>query len=109
MHKNQCSTFNIIIRTYVYTSFVASSVTNAVAISNAPNATNGLNSITVICTIHPNSTADQCVVRVVDDVGMNRTGMYIILNTIIATANMYVYNTIQMCVYISTTSIILAF
>ena len=95
MHKNQCSTFNIIIRTYVYTSFVASSVTNAVVVPNAPNATNGLNSITVICTIHPNSTADQCVVRAVDDVGINRTGMCIILSTIIRVATV-----LQTCMYI---------
>ena len=52
----------------------ASSVTDTVAILNAPNATNGLHSITVICAIHPNSTADQCVVMAMDDGKVTRTG-----------------------------------
>ena len=33
--------------------------------------------ITVTCTIHPDSTADQCVVRAVDDDGVTRTGSYV--------------------------------
>ena len=37
---------------------LGSSVTNAVAILNTPDATNELHSITVTCTIHPDSTAD---------------------------------------------------
>ena len=53
---------------------LASSVTNAVAILNAPNATNELHSITVNCTIHPNSTADQCVVMAMTDSKVNTTG-----------------------------------
>ena len=50
-------------------------MTNAVAILNAPNATNELHSITVTCTIHPDSTADQCVVVAMADGRVTRTGM----------------------------------
>ena len=54
-------------------------MTNAVATLSAPNATNEIHSITVICTIHPNSTADQCVVMAMDDGGReNRTGNHIV-------------------------------
>ena len=52
----------------------ASSVTDTIAILSAPNGTNGLHSITVICTIHPNSTADQCMVMAMDDGKVTRTG-----------------------------------
>ena len=34
-----------------------------------PNASSILQSITVTCTIHPNSTADQCVVMAMADGG----------------------------------------
>ena len=51
-------------------------MTNAITILNAPNATNELHSITVTCTIHPDSTADQCVVMAIDDSGENSTGIY---------------------------------
>ena len=33
-----------------------------------------LYNITVTCAIHPESTADQCVVRAVDNDGVTRTG-----------------------------------
>ena len=33
-----------------------------------------LYNITVTCTIHPNSTADQCAVMAIDDGGVIRTG-----------------------------------
>ena len=49
-------------------------MTNAVATLNAPNATNELHSITVTCIIHPNSTADQCVVMAMADGRENTTG-----------------------------------
>ena len=49
-------------------------MTNAVAILNAPNATNELHSITVTCTIHPDSTADQCVVMAMADDRVTRIG-----------------------------------
>ena len=48
---------------------LASSVTNAVTTLSTPNATNELHSITVTCTIHPDSTADQCVVMAMADDG----------------------------------------
>ena len=54
---------------------------NTVAILNAPNATNEVHSITVTCTIHPNSTADQCVVMAMDD-GVISTGNHIDLEYI---------------------------
>ena len=56
---------------------LASSVTNAVSILNAPNAINELHSITVNCTIHPNSNADQCVVMAMANDKVNTTGNYI--------------------------------
>ena len=56
---------------------LATSVTNAVSILNAPNATNELYSITVTCTVHPNSDADQCVVMAMADGKLNTTGAYI--------------------------------
>ena len=62
---------------YVFLQPSASSVTNTVAILSAPNATNGQHSITVICTIHPDSTADLCVVMAVGDDKVNRTGNHI--------------------------------
>ena len=49
-------------------------MTNAVTTLNAPNATNELHSITVTCTIHPDSTADQCVVMAMADGRVTRTG-----------------------------------
>ena len=52
-------------------------MTNTVAILNTPNATNELHSITVTCTIHPDSTADQCVVMAMADGRVTRTGMYV--------------------------------
>jgi len=39
-----------------------------------PNASNELHSITVNCTIHPDSTADQCVVMAMADGRVTRTG-----------------------------------
>ena len=38
-----------------------------------------LYNITVTCTIHPESTADQCLVRAVDDGGVIRIGNVYIL------------------------------
>ena len=49
-------------------------MTGAVTILNAPNATNEPYSITVVCTIHPDSTADQCVVMAMADGRVTRTG-----------------------------------
>ena len=66
---------------------LASSVTDTVAILNAPNATNEVHSITVTCIIHPNSTSDQCVVMAIDD-GVISTGNH---NNLIAPVNMYMY------------------
>ena len=60
---------------------LAPSVTNTVAMLNAPNATNEVHSITVTCTIHPNSTADQCVVMAMND-GVISTGNHIDVNLI---------------------------
>ena len=63
---------------------VASSVTNTVSVLISPNPTNELYKITVTCTTHPDSTADQCVVVAMADGGMNNsTGMYIHMHTMI--------------------------
>ena len=67
----------------------ASSVTDTVAILNVPNTTNEVHSITVTCTIHPNSTADQCVVMAMDDGRVISTGNHIDVNLIPA-MNMYI-------------------
>ena len=50
------------------------SVMDATSVLNAPNAINELHSITVTCTIHPDSTADQCVVTAMADGRVARTG-----------------------------------
>ena len=47
---------------------------DAMSVLNAPNAINELHSITVTCTIHPDSTADQCVVTAMADGRVARTG-----------------------------------
>ena len=53
---------------------VASSVTNTTVTLISPNVTSELYNITVTCTIHPDSTADQCVVMVMDDGRVTRNG-----------------------------------
>ena len=50
------------------------SVSDAMAVLSTPDVSSILQSIIVTCTIHPNSTADQCVVMAMDDGGVNRTG-----------------------------------
>ena len=47
---------------------------DAVIVLSTPNANNELHSITVTCTIHRDSTADQCVVMAMDDNGINKIG-----------------------------------
>ena len=52
-----------------------------------------LYNITVTCTIHPDSTANQCLVRVVDDGGVTRIGNVYILQVtalMLAIIRMYV-------------------
>ena len=49
-------------------------MTNTSVTLTSPNVTNELYNITVTCTIHPDSTADQCVVIAVADGEVNRTG-----------------------------------
>ena len=53
---------------------VASSVINATPMPVCTPAVNELYNITVTCTIHPESTADQCVVMAKADGRVNRTG-----------------------------------
>jgi len=55
-------------------------VTNAVATLLPSNDNDKLYSITVTCTIHPDSTADQCVVMAMADGRVTRTGnnMYVL-------------------------------
>ena len=59
---------------YKFFSFSDTSVTDAMIVLSTPTATNELHSITVTCTIHSNSTADQCVVMAMADGRMTRTG-----------------------------------
>ena len=44
------------------------------AVLSSPDVSSSLQSIIVTCTIHPNSTADQCVVMAMDDDRVNKTG-----------------------------------
>ena len=55
---------------------MASSVTNTSVTLISPNVTNELYNITVTCTIHPDSTADQCEVMAMADGKVTRTGIY---------------------------------
>ena len=48
----------------------------------SPNVTNELYNITVTCRIHPDSTADQCVVMAVADGSVTRTGSFMIYDVI---------------------------
>ena len=58
---------------------VSSSVTNATSMLVCSPVASELYNITVTCTIHPDSTADQCEVRAVNDGEVTRTGnVYII-------------------------------
>ena len=62
------------LKSYKFFSFSDTSITDAVTVLSTPNATNELHSITVTCTIHPNSTADQCIVMTMANGRMTRTG-----------------------------------
>ena len=53
---------------------IGTSVVDAIIVLSTPNANNELHSITVTCTIHRDSTADQCVVMAMDDNGINKIG-----------------------------------
>ena len=57
---------------------VDSSVITAVATVISPNVTKSLYNITVTCTIHPNSTADHCVVMAIADNRVTRMGKCIV-------------------------------
>ena len=46
---------------------MASSVINAISLQVCTPAVSELYNITIICTIHPDSTADQCVVMAMAD------------------------------------------
>ena len=75
---------------------------NAVTILDAPNATNELHSITVTCTIHPSSTADQCVVMAMADGRINSTGdnyTYVIMYLRMYVVNTYVHTGITLATY----------
>ena len=72
---------------------LVSSVTNAVTTLISPNVTSELYNITVTCTIHPDSTADQCVVMAMADGRVTRTG-----NKIIAIILIYVRTYVHMYV-----------
>ena len=56
---------------------VDSSVIAAVATVISPNVTRSLYNMTVTCTVHPNSTADQCVAMAIADNRVTKIGMRI--------------------------------
>ena len=69
----ECSyVHNVVILYHLY--IVTSSVTNTAVTLITSNVTSELYNITVTCIIHPDSTADQCVVMAMDDDGVTRTG-----------------------------------
>ena len=70
--------FNIVYVDTLY-SAVTSSVTSTTVATITSNVTSELYNITVTCTIHPDSIADQCVVMAMADGGVTRTGNNIIL------------------------------
>ena len=49
-------------------------MTNTAVTTITPNVTSELYNITVTCTIHPDSTADQCVVMAVANGRVTRVG-----------------------------------
>ena len=51
-------------------------MTNTSVALISPNVTSELYNITVTCTIHPDSTADQCVGMAVADGEVTRTGTH---------------------------------
>ena len=51
-------------------------MTNTTTAVISPNVTSQLYNITVTCTIHSDSTADQCVVMAMADGRVTRTGKY---------------------------------
>ena len=61
---------------YAYTIPVSSSVTEAVYVATliTPNENRTEHSITITCTIRPESDADMCVVMAMADDGMTRSG-----------------------------------
>ena len=60
--------------TYAYVIPVAPSVTEAVATLVTPNENRTEHSITVTCTVHPESDADMCVVMAMADGRITRSG-----------------------------------
>ena len=63
--------------TYAYVIPVAPSVTEAVATLVTPNENRTEHSITVTCTVRPESDADMCVVMAMADGRMTRSGKYV--------------------------------
>ena len=57
-----------------FVSSVTSSVTSTTVTLISPNVISELYNITITCTIHPDSTADQCVVVAMADGQVTRTG-----------------------------------
>ena len=55
---------------------VASSVINTTVTLISSNVTSELYNVTVTCTIHPDSMANQCEVRARNDGGVTKTGTY---------------------------------
>ena len=66
-------------------------MTTVVVILNSPSATNQLYSITITCTIHPDSTADQCVVMAMADGRVSSTGTSHIFSFHKLTVGTYIY------------------
>ena len=65
----------LIYNTIVYSWLVASSVITATSMLVCSPVASELYNITVTCIIHPDSTADQCIVMAMGDDGVTRTGI----------------------------------
>ena len=82
--------------TYAYIIPVASSVTEAVATLVTPNENRTEHSITVTCTVRPESNADMCVVMAMADGRMTRSGKYV--HMYISTSHAF-YMSMYVCVH----------
>ena len=68
------STYSLVMFYFIVIRVASSPVADATVTLVLPNITSELYNITVTCTIHPNRTADQCIVMVMADGRMTKTG-----------------------------------
>ena len=72
---------SLAIHSHIIFLFLGTSVSNATSVLSTPNTSSMLQSITVTCNIHPESTADHCEVMAMADGGVTETGIGPVTNT----------------------------